>query len=43
MSEWKTVIFLLGYFVLMYYVLPKLGVPTWMNNSCSVPNKPKRN
>jgi hypothetical protein len=38
--DWTIVAFLVGWFVLMYWVLPKLGIPTCLNGSCSV-NRPK--
>ncbi len=28
--------FVLLYFALQLYILPKLGIPTWMSRSCSV-------
>jgi len=34
------VLFLAAYIVLVRWVLPRLGVPTWMANSCRVESRP---
>ncbi len=34
--DWTITAFLAGWFVLMYWVLPKLGIPTCLKGSCSV-------
>ena len=39
MDFWKIVIFFAVYFLVMKYVLPKMGVPTWMSNSCDLPGE----
>jgi len=37
-AEWlKPVLFLLGYFALMRWVLPALGISTCLSGSCQVP------
>jgi len=35
----KALIFVLAYIALMRWVLPWLGVPTWMARSCSVASR----
>jgi len=35
MPEWMTVLLLVaGYIAIMRWVLPRLGVPTWMSDRC---------
>ena len=38
----RLLLFLLGYVVLMKWLLPWLGVPTCMSGACSVPARRKR-
>ena len=33
MDSITLILIFIGYFLLMKYVLPKLGIPTWMSNS----------
>jgi len=41
MSDALFFLFLLvGYIVLMRWILPKLGIPTWMSGSCKVESRP---
>lgn len=40
MNEWLwPLLFIAAYLVLMRWVLPRLGVPTWMVNSCRVESR----
>ena len=39
MDFWGVIIFFIAYFVAMKYILPKLGVSTWMSNSCDLPGE----
>jgi hypothetical protein len=38
----RLILFLLGYVVLMKWVLPRLGVPTCLSGACAVPARPKQ-
>ena len=38
----RMILFLVGYVVLMRWVLPRLGVRTCMSGNCAVPQRPKR-
>lgn len=41
--EWlKPVLFVLGYVVLMRWVLPALGISTCMSGACRIPEAPKK-
>ena len=31
------VLFMIGYFVLLKFILPKFGISTWLSNACDVP------
>ncbi len=38
LTEWlKPILFIVGYVVLMRWVLPALGVPTCMSGACRIP------
>ena len=37
MNTLMIIILFVGYIILMRFVLPKLGVPTWLSNKCDLP------
>jgi len=39
MDFWEIIIFFVVYFLLMKYILPKMGMPTWMSGSCDLPGE----
>jgi hypothetical protein len=40
--EWlKPILFLAGWFVLVRWILPALGIPTCMSGSCQIPTDKK--
>jgi len=44
MPEWLAIVlFFAAYLVIMRWVLPRFGVPTWMSNSCGVESRHEKN
>ena len=43
LPEWsRPVLFILGYVILMRWVLPALGIPTCMSGACRIPQAPPK-
>ena len=36
------VLLFIGYFLVMKYVLPKMGISTWMSDSCDLPGESQK-
>ena len=37
------ILFFIAYIVIMKYILPKAGIPTWMSGACDIQDESQKN